>query len=290
MVADGVFAEGADGTVEFREATGLEPAALASLQEKVRRRVLRHLQRRGHLSADEASEMLAWEHAGGFSLDASVRVAASDRLGLERLCRYGARPAFASDRLRRENDDTLVYYPLKPGPDGRPYLVMTPLELLQKLAALIPPPYLHLVRHFGVFAPHSRLRAQVTATAGPDPMLADRLGRAAREMGLEEAGTLPRLVPGTSAGEKAGPPVLEATTPASPRKKRPASRAWAMLLARIYETLPLVCPRCQAAMKIIAFITHPDTVARILEYLGEPVRPPPLAPARGLPQAELAFA
>ena len=52
-------------------------------------------------------------------------------------------------------------------------------------------------------------------------------------------------------------------------------------------------------MKIIAFITRPDTIARILEYLGEPalpepVRPPPLSPARIPPQfeaqGELAFA
>ena len=62
-------------------------------------------------------------------MDASVRIAASDRLGLERICRYGARPPFSADRLVKEGPDTLVYCPPKPGPDGRPYLVMTPLEL-----------------------------------------------------------------------------------------------------------------------------------------------------------------
>ena len=34
---------------------------------------------------------------GGFSLDAGVRIAATDRKGLERLLRYGARPIFASE-------------------------------------------------------------------------------------------------------------------------------------------------------------------------------------------------
>ena len=39
---------------------------------------------------------------------------------------------------------------------------------------------------------------------------------------------------------------------------------WAMLPARIYESLPLVCPRCGSAMRIIAFITNASDVKRIL--------------------------
>jgi hypothetical protein len=35
--------------------------------------------------------MLSWDHGGGFSLDASVRIEATDRDGLERLIRYCAR-------------------------------------------------------------------------------------------------------------------------------------------------------------------------------------------------------
>ncbi len=59
-----------------------------------------------------------------------------------------------------------------------------------------------------------------------------------------------------------------------------------MLIARIYEALPLLCPRCGQPMKIIAFITEPETVAGILEHLGQPSEPPPIAPARGPPQEE----
>ncbi|AHF00278.1 hypothetical protein THITH_15170 [Thioalkalivibrio paradoxus ARh 1] len=44
------------------------------------------------------SRARAWEHGGGFSLDASVRIEADDREGLERLLRYCARPSFAADR------------------------------------------------------------------------------------------------------------------------------------------------------------------------------------------------
>jgi hypothetical protein len=56
-----------------------------------------------------------------------------------------------------------------------------------------------------------------------------------------------------------------------------------MLLARIVETLPLRCPLCHAAMRIIAFINAARTVRQILEHQRDPNRPPRIAPARGQP-------
>src|SRR4051794_29414130 len=38
---------------------------------------------------------------------------------------------------------------------------MSPLELMQRLAALVPRPRLHLIRFHGVLAPHAKLRAQI---------------------------------------------------------------------------------------------------------------------------------
>ena len=66
----------------------------------MRRRLLRAVERRGLLSPEEARIMAAWEHGGGFSVDAGVRIEADDRNDLERLLRYCARPAFALERLR----------------------------------------------------------------------------------------------------------------------------------------------------------------------------------------------
>lgn len=78
----------------------------------------------------------------------------------------------------------------------------------------------------------------------------------------------------------ARPPHPPATEPAH---RRAARYAWALLLARIYEVFPLVCPHCGGAMRIIAFITAPVTVRNILTHLGEPTAPPRTAPARGPP-------
>lgn len=151
------------------------------MQAKVRRRLLRALTRRGVLEPEDAETMASWEHGGGFSLDASVRVEGADREGLERLLRYCARPAFALERWREE----------------------------------------------------------------------------------EARGEEEELL------------------------RRAARYAWALLIARIYEAFPLVCPRCGSEMRIIAFITDAGAVRDILTHLGEPTSPPRLMPARAPPLWEM---
>jgi hypothetical protein len=54
---------------------------------------------------------------------------------------------------------------------------------------------------------------------------------------------------------------------------------WAMLLARIYEALPLVCPRWGNALRIIAFITNASDVKRILAHIGEASETPSISPS-----------
>jgi hypothetical protein len=56
---------------------------------------------------------------------------------------------------------------------------------------------------------------------------------------------------------------------------------WAMLLARIYEVFPLLCPHCGSEMRIAAFVTEAASVSRMLEHRGEPLRPPQVSPPRG---------
>jgi len=85
-----------------------------------------------------------------FSLDASIRVEGPDRAGLERLLRYCARPPVALERLEQLGEDALIYRFDQPQPDGRTQLRLTPLQLIERLAALIPPPRLHRHRYHRV--------------------------------------------------------------------------------------------------------------------------------------------
>ena len=50
---------------------------------------------------------------------------------------------------------------------GTTHLVMSPLELMQRLAALVPRPRLHLIRFHGVLAPNAKLRALVVPQEVP---------------------------------------------------------------------------------------------------------------------------
>ena len=53
--------------------------------------------------------------------------------------------------------------------DGTTHLLLSPVELLEKLAALVPPPRLNLIRYHGVLAPSARDRASIVPGRENDP-------------------------------------------------------------------------------------------------------------------------
>ena len=231
-----------------RGVDALTPEDLAAVRQQVRARVLRWFARAGTLDPADARDMAGWHHGGGFSLDASVRIDGHDRAGLERLLRYCARPPFALERLEQLPDGQIVYRFPKPQPDATTQVRLTPLELIERLAALIPPPRQHRHRYHGVLAPNAPQRAQVISLARPPP-----------------------------------PPLPNAAHPSHAPARLPTRYLWAVLLAHIYEILPLRCTLCGGEMRIIAFITEAPAVNAILGHLGEPTSPPEVARARGPP-------
>jgi hypothetical protein len=82
----------------------------------------------------------------GFSLHAAVRCAANERQALEQLCRYITRPALANERVQTNAAGQVVLELKTPWRDGTTHLVMSPLEFMQRLAALVPRPRLYLMR------------------------------------------------------------------------------------------------------------------------------------------------
>ncbi len=200
-----------------------------------------------------------------------MRIEGNDRAGLERLLRYCARPPFALEHLHQSDAEHLVYHCPKPRPDGPRDLVLTPLELIDRIAALVPRPRTHRHRYYGVLAPNAPLRSAVTA-----------LAPAAVAVAVASSGHL----------RPDGLPVPPAPTSVA-NDEEPCHRAaarylWAMLQARIYEAFPLACPICHAEMRIIAFINEGATVKKILDHIGEASQPPRIAPARGPPLWEAA--
>jgi hypothetical protein len=56
-----------------------------------------------------------------------------------------------------------------------------------------------------------------------------------------------------------------------------------VLIARIYEVFPLLCPMCGGQMHLIAFITEGTQIRKILDHIGVDAEPPHISPARGPP-------
>src|SRR5262249_18245878 len=100
----------------------------------------------------------------GFSLHANTQVPAHRRDPLERLIRYTARGAVSLERLTQDANSDLVYTFAHPWSNGTTGIRLSPLELLEKLAALVPLPRMHLVRYGGCLAPHSHLREAIIPT------------------------------------------------------------------------------------------------------------------------------
>ena len=116
---------------------------------------------RGAMPRERAAGQPLCADIDGFSLHAAVRVEAHDRKRLEQLCRYITRPALSDERVQ-VNAAGQVELKLKtPWRDGTTHLVMTPLVFMQRLAALVPRPRLHLIRFHGVLAPNAKLRPLV---------------------------------------------------------------------------------------------------------------------------------
>ena len=55
--------------------------------------------------------------------------------------------------------------------------------------------------------------------------------------------------------------------------RRTLKKRWAELIFRIYQVDPLTCRRCGEKMKILAFITEPRVIRRILDHLDPKARP-----------------
>ncbi len=71
------------------------------------------------------------------------------------------RPAIANERLKRNSAGDVVLQLKSPYQDGTTHIVMSPLEFMQRLAALVPRPRLNLIRFHGVLAPHAKLRSEI---------------------------------------------------------------------------------------------------------------------------------
>ena len=219
----------------------------------------------------EETESLSSERcarSSGFSLHANVSIPRPDWARLERLIRYMARPPIATERLERLPDGRVVYEFKRPWRDGTSRVVFEPLEFIEKLVALVPKPRANLTRYNGVLAPAAKWRPAVIP-APPPP------------------GAAPEIKPAALASISEAPVanITEAITVPESAARRPRNYAWAELMRRVWEFDVLAC-ECGARLRIISAIHPPEITRKILDCMGLPSRPPPIAPARPEPSLD----
>ena len=119
------------------------------------------------------------------------------------------RPPLAAGSLEKVADDKYLFKLKSQWSDGTSYIILSGHELLEKLAAIVPPPRAHTTRYHGLLAPHSKLRAQIVP--------AENNGNTPSEERKKTGSTKYRLT-------------------------------WAALLAHVFKFQVDVCPACQGKM------------------------------------------
>jgi len=200
--------------------------------------------------------------SNGFDLHAGLVVPAGQRERLERVCRYALRPPVAGDRLRVTDAGQVRLALRHRWTDGTTHVSFAPVELLGRLAVLVPRPRINLILYHGVLGPRAAWRSAVVRRESPS-------GGEAR---IEDS----------SVQADQGEPHTD--TPVAARR-RVRGQLWADLMRRTFGFDVLACPRCGGRLRLIALIEQAAVIRRILGHLGlrtevpvpHPVRAPPLA-------------
>jgi hypothetical protein len=257
LVRRGLLSNEPDEGLDEQEVPPLHALYAASVRQRVAtgRRAGATVLRLGDASTTKPASPKGRRQArlGGFDLHANTSVRAKNRPKLERLCRYLLRPPVAEDRLSFGCDGSVLVRLKMPWRDGTSHIALQPLELLEKLAALIPRPYINLIVYHGVLAPNAKWRREVVDF---------------------------------------GRPRVEKASSASTPKKVVAShnRTWAELMRRGLDIDVLECPDCGGRLRFVAAILLSSAIRRILRHLGLSSDPVQLAPARAPPELDEAWA
>jgi hypothetical protein len=171
--------------------------------------------------------------------------------------RYCARPPIAQERLQELPTGRIALQLKTPWHDGSTHVVYEPLDLIAKLAALIPRPRKNIVLYHGVLSANAAWRSRVVA-----------YGRAQTSIGAMDAGATSRAQDYV----------------AEPMPPRCEARQWAELMRRSFGHDLLACAQCGGKLKLVDVVLERIAIRRILSHLRLPSDPPAAARARASPE------
>ena len=159
---------------------------------------------------------------------------------MERLARYIMRPPISLERMEWAGTGPVRYrarlgHASGWGQGREAEEQFDPAEFLARVLMHVPEPRRHLVRYYGAYSNASRGRRRRLEAKGASAKLASAAG-------------------GSEGWESCA-------------EVEVVRRRWRELIKRIHEVDPLVCPRCHAEMRIVAFIIDHAVVDKILRHL-----------------------
>ena len=202
----------------------------------------------------------------GFSIHAATAIKAHERDRLEQLLRYLGRGPVAHDKVSLDQHGNILYE-LKKSYDGATHVLFSPLEFIEKLASIIPPPCRHQVNYYGCLSSHSNLRPLIVPAASIEKRSEDK-----------------KPSPGV--------PLEELQSGDSEEGAEKPSRyiPWAELLKRTFGIDLTVCPHCGGQVRVIAAIIRKGAIDEILGHLNLPTGPPKQAKPHGTEYVYESFA
>ncbi len=197
-----------------------------------------------------------------------------DHAGRERLLRYLARAPLSLERMSLMPDGRIAYELRHAWRAGRTHVLLEPMQLLARLAALVPPPRHPLIRFHGAFAPNSTWRKHVVPltpprlagekhasehASEPAPRCAhahERERAKAEQQPKEQAEQQPTRLAGTRPAARADP--TREAEPAGEETAKACSKwyiDWATLLRRVYDVNALACP-CGGKLRFVELVDN----------------------------------
>jgi len=223
---------------------------LKKMTEYFRRKVINFFLKNDMINEDFARNLLSWKNSG-FSIDNSVQIL-TDKARVN-LSEYISRAPVSLKKLRYEPFKGKVLFHTQYNQYfGENVHMFDGCDFLAELTQHIPPKGIQYIRRYGLYA--SRTKGKWCEH--PEIMQHAPEGWKAAQQCLP----LDEGVPDESEcdiSNKAG------------------RKAWARLLAKIYEIDPFVCPRCGSEMRVIAIIQDVAEITKILIHLRKVGRAPP---------------
>jgi transposase-like protein len=221
------------------------------IEKLFRHKILPMLKQEGAIDDAVIENLLSWPNTG-FSAHVSLDIAATDAATRENVARYLCHPPIVLGRIMAQDSAAGVVYmsdSVHPR-HGANFRVFDPLEFIAEIVAHIPDSYEKVATEYGWHSNRTRRIRKEHGLLKPDPPAKD--------------------------------PVAD-----SDKASIDTFRAWARLIAKVYEVNPLTCPQCGSEMKVVAVIDREDAIYRILRHLGllapEESRAPPVAASAAPP-------